>query len=226
MAVWTRRLSLVLLAGVVGLSIGCDAATLAYFFLPDATEPAKIKSLGSADAKKVPRVVIVSYAGMEIRSEFIHADREICEKLGMKLRQLTEGNSEKLEIVASRKVEDYKNNHPNWAQDVAALGRKLGADYVIYLEINSMSMYETGSYNSMFRGRARLNVSLIDVEHPDDTPSQKPVSCIYPTEATGPVLAGFDKSPEEFREAFLESIAKTLSYYFSRYPKRLDYMPE
>jgi hypothetical protein len=227
MAVWTRRLMLALLAVVVGLNVGCDSATLAYFFLPDAKEPARIKNLGSSDSKNVPRIAILTWGGFETRSEFIHADRQISDLLANELTELTKSNGEKLTIIPSRKIEDYKNNHPRWrAQEMSEIGEKLGADYVVYLEINSLSMYEPGSGNNLFRGRAELNVSLIDVHNPDDAQAPKPFSCIYPSDARGPEQVGFDSNAAQFREKFLTSVARNLSYYFSCYPKRNSYMPE
>jgi hypothetical protein len=224
----TRRLILVLLAVGLGLSTGCDAATLAYFFMKDGREDPKIKNLASADPKKIPRVVILTWAGLETRSEFIHADRQLSEMLGRQLTDLAEGNEEKLTIVPSRKVEEYKNNHSNWREkDLAEIGRAFEADYVIYMEINAMSMYETGSGNSLFRGRTQMTLTLVDVKHPDETPAQQPFSCTYPSEAKGAIPAGFDdNTPANFRQQFLAYVAKRLSYYFSKYSKRETWFTE
>jgi hypothetical protein len=209
---------LLLLAVVVGLSAaGCDAATLAYFFMPEARESAKFKSLASQDPKKEPRVVIFTWGGLEMRSEFIHADRQLSELLASQLRELAKDNEEKLAIVPPRKVEDYKNTHPNWrSQDMIEIGRFFKADYLVYVEINSLSLYEPGG-TLLFRGQADLTVSLYDVNNPDDV-RQESVRCAYPRDA--PMTAGFDMSPMQFRQAFLGNVAKQLSYYFSRYPKR------
>jgi hypothetical protein len=228
MAVCTRRLVLAMLAAGGGLCVGCDAATLAYFFLPESREPAKIKSLASADSKKpAPKVVILTWSGLETRSEFIHADRQISELLGARLAKLADDYGEKLQMIPPRKVENYKNRHPRWQQeDPAEIGRNLEADYVIYLEITALSLYEQGSANQLYKGRAQINVELIDVNHPDESPSQKAFSCTYPSDARGSEPAGLDMSAAQFREQFFAAVAKNLAQYFSHYAKRETFYTE
>jgi hypothetical protein len=228
MSVISRRLGVVvLLAGLAGLGAGCDLGSLAYFLMPESREPAKLKKLASTDAKKVPKVVILTWAGVEMRPEFIHVDRRLSEMLAAQLVELTKDNDEKLTIIPSRKVEDYKNSHPDWRyKDLTEIGRHFDVDYVINLEIDAMSLYEPRSNNTLFRGRAQVSVSLIDVHHPDDTPARVPFTATYPSEARGPVSAGFDDNLETFRQAFLTHVAKSLSYYFSPYSKRQTYFTE
>jgi hypothetical protein len=224
---FTRRLALALLVGAMGLSAGCDLGALAYFLMPESREPAKMKDLASTNVKKPTRVVILTWAGLEMRSEFVNADRQLSEMLAVKLSELAKENDEGLVVVPPRKVTDYKNSHPRWREmDLAEIGRQFGADYVVYLEFHSMSMYEPGMANQLLRGRAQMTISLVDVRRPDDSPTQVPFSTLYPSDARGPVQAGFDIQPMEFRQAFLAHIAKNLSYYFSRYPKRETYFTD
>jgi hypothetical protein len=220
------RLALALFAGALGIALtGCDTA---YFFMPEAREPAKLKALPSEDLKKeTPKVAIFTYMALETRSELIHADRQLSDMLAIQLRKLAEDNSGKLTILPSRKVEEYKNTHPNWRSfDLADVGKQLGVDYLIDLEINSMTLYEVGAGNALFRGRARININLIDVKHPDDSPATEAFLCAYPSEAQGPVQNDIDTSPEKFRQKFLSYTAKQLSYYFARYPKRDTYFAD
>src|SRR5262249_23920349 len=105
----------------------------------------------------------------------------IAEQLGRNLTEFAEANGEKVLLLPQRRVEEFKNANANWKEmGTAAVGRKLGADYVIYLEINSLSMYEKGSGNSLFRGRANILVNLVDVNKPDDLPMQDVYSCTFP----------------------------------------------
>jgi hypothetical protein len=224
---FSRRLALALLVGAVGLSAGCDLGALAYFLMPESREPAKMKGLASANVKKPTRVMILTWAGLEMRSEFVNADRQLSEMLATKLSELAKENEEGLIVVPPRKVTDYKNSHPRWREmDLAEIGRQFGADYVVYLELHSMSMYEPGMANQLLRGRAQMTISLVDVRHPDDSPTQVPFSTVYPSDARGPIQAGFDVQPMEFRQAFLAHIAKSLAYHFSRYPKRETYFTD
>jgi hypothetical protein len=191
-----------------------------YFLGPEAREPAMIKQLASQDSKIVPKVMILTYAGLETRAEFIQADRQIAEMLTAKLKAMAEENDDKIAFVPQRTVEEFKNTHPNWrSMDAGQLGKALAADYVIDLEINQLSLYEKGGH-LMYRGRADISVSLIDVKHPDDTIGQQPYSLVYPTEARGGVPVDMDSNPMQFRQAFLGQVAQELSWRFSRYQKR------
>jgi hypothetical protein len=225
MAAWTRRGWLAVVAGAAGvLSSGCDMGSLAYFLMPEARQDARMKGLPCEDEKKAPKVAILTWSAMETRAEFIQADRQISDLLARDISELAKANKEHITFVSSRKVEDFKNNNPGWrALDMAEIGRRFGADYVICLEINNLSMYEPGGLNQLFRGRANVTVSLTDVKSPDDSPMQEVMSCVYPSDARGPISADLDVSPPQFRQAFLGHVAKKLSWYFARYPKKAGY---
>src|SRR4051794_29528922 len=93
---------------------GCDLATLTYFLMPENDAPAECRRLASSDSKKEVKVVILTYAHLETRAEFIGADRALSDLLARHLRELSEQNREKLTVISPHKVEDYKNNHPDW----------------------------------------------------------------------------------------------------------------
>lgn len=224
MNVLTRRTLLSLVASAVAVTAGCDMASLAYFLAPEQRLDAKMKHLASEDKKKEPRVVVLTWAGLETRAEFIHADRQLSELLAQNLRQMAEASSEKIAFVPSRKVEEFKNNYPGWrGMDLAEVGRKFDAQYVVYLEINSLSLYETGSLNQLLRGRASITVSLVDVAKPDDAPMSETFSCIYPGDAPGPIPVSVDTQPLQFRQMFLNHVARQLAHYFSKYPRNERY---
>jgi hypothetical protein len=223
----SRRLALALFVGTVAFTSGCDLGALAYFLVPESREPAKMRSLASEKSKKPTRVAILTWAGLEMRSEFVNADRQLSEMLAVKLTEMAKENKEGLYIIPPRKVDEYKNGHPRWRElDLADVGRQLAVDYVVYLEFHSLTMYEPGMANQLLRGRAQMTISLVDVHRPDDSPMQEPFSTVYPTDARGPVQAGFDVNITQFRQQFMAHIAKSLSYYFSKYSKRETYFTE
>ena len=225
MTAFGRRCALAAgLVGLLALTHGCDFATLAYFLMPETKDPATLRQLSrkAEKEKKDPCVLILTYGGLETRAEFVHADRQLAELLAGYLQSAAEADGEKLTIVPQRKVEEYKNSHPNWQReaDLARVGRDFGADYIIYLEVNSLGLYEPGSANQMFRGRANLSVSLLDVNHPDEPVRQEPYVCVYPSEARGPINVDFDTPPEVFRQQFLNRVARELSWRFARHHRR------
>ena len=158
---------------------------MAYFLFPEAKHEAEMKKLASDDNKEV-RVAILTYStDLETRPELIQADRSLSELLAAKLRELCEANNENVTIVNPHKVEEFKLSHPNWQQEpnLADIGRQFKADYLIYIEISKLSMYETGSKQTLYHGQASLSVQVVDVNKPEESPLPKPVSFVYPDAA-------------------------------------------
>ena len=51
----------------------------------------------------------------------------------------------------------FKNQHPAWKDlDTDEIGKELHADYVIYIEIEDLSLYQKSSFNTLLQGRARV----------------------------------------------------------------------
>jgi len=215
-----RVILIALLLGLVGVSAGCDMATFSYFMSKEQRLDAKLKHLASEDDKVEPKVVIFTYCQPgDVPFDFIGADRALAEMLGRNLQQFAQDSQEKLALLPQRRVEEFKNANPNWkSMGWSSVGRRLGADYVIYLEINSMSLYEKQSNNALFRGRASILASVTDVSKPDDPPTQQEYSCVFPN-AQGPIPAGLDTNPQQFRQEFLTHVARQLTYYFAKYPR-------
>ena len=145
-----RRCFLVILFAAAAVCAGCQASTMAYFLFPEAKHEAEMKKLASDDNKEV-RVVILTYMPeLETRPEFIQADRELGEILAKMLRDCCETNSENVTIVNPHKVEEFKSEHPNWQQEpnLAEVGQRFKADYVVYIEIPTLTMYEKGAPTS------------------------------------------------------------------------------
>src|SRR5262249_158792 len=141
-------------------------------------------------------------------------DRELSRMVAMQLQEGFKKNEEKVAIVPISQVEKYKDEHPNWhSMDSEEIGKHFRADYVINLEINSISLYEPGSSNTLYRGRTSISVNVADVHSPSEGPKfSHEYICEYPR-ARGPVPAG-DSNPAQFRQLFLTVVARELSWLF------------
>ncbi len=222
-----RRGFLGILGAAAALCTGCQASTMAYFLFPEAKHEAEMKKLASDDDKKEVRVAILTYStDLETRPELIQADRQLSEMLAAKLREMCEANNENVTIVSPHKVEEFKIQNPNWQQEpnLADIGRQFKADYLIYIEISKLSMYEGSKSSMLYRGQAALSVSLVDVNHPDESPLPKPVHYTYP-EARGPIPTD-DMEPMEFRQKFLSFVAWRLGRFWTAVPIRETYYEE
>jgi len=224
MATFTRRLAL--LAGIILVAGGCNLTYLPfYLFGPEPKYPPEYHPLADKDKKKEVKVVILTYTGLETNPELLHADRELATYLAQHLSKLCQANEEKVTIINQRKVEEYKNNNPDWQQhvgDLDVIGKKFGADWVIYLELGKMSLYKPGSADQLYRGQASLTVSLVNVNNPDDVSlPPREITFSYPSESGGGFrLRDIDTPPHAFRREFLDALARRLSWQFTSHPTR------
>jgi hypothetical protein len=190
-----------------------------YFLFPENKEPAEFQRLASDDDKKETKVVIWTYTGLDPRPETAQVDRQLAEALAQQIRQMTEENREKVTIVKPRLVEEYKNTNPNWKSlDPEQVGRYFKADYVIGLEIDQFSLYEPKAYQTLYRGRTHILVSLVDVHNPDETQQPREFTDIYPGDLRGGVDT--DVPVTLFRQQFVSHIARRMSFYFVNHQKR------
>ena len=221
-----RRRFLTGLLAATGFSAGCgDLGSLVYFLMPEQKIPAEIKSLATSDKKKEVKALILVRNPPQLSYQFINADRELAAALYKQLKELCEYNDEHLTLVDPRKVDAFKDSNPYWYQlPPGEVGNHFKVDYVIYLEVNQLSM-SSAEIEMVCRGRADLSVRLIDVKNPEESTTPKHFSCTYPSEANF-ILADENTPPQVFREKFLAYAAKRLAWYFAPHPARDSHMVE
>jgi hypothetical protein len=212
------------LMGLAFISSGCNIMSLPYFLLmSDPKHEAELQSLAPKDKKTEKKVIILTYGKLDLRPELINSDREIAYTVEKNLKALTSANGDKVSIIPSRKVEEYKSSHSDWQdRDPAEIGKHFKADYVVYLEINSLGIYELGSGGTLYRGRADINISLIDIKNPDESQPSRNFTCQFPRESRMQVTAS-DQSPMEFRQTFLDYVGKRIAWKFAARPTRDDF---
>ncbi len=205
----------VLLGGLCGA--GCDLGSLAYFILPESMAPPKLGAIASEDKKKeVKAMVLVLGEGLDARVDAMQADRELSELLVKHLKEKFQENQEKVTLIPASSVERYKNSHPEWKREnPRKIGELFHVDYVIVVEIHAFSLIEKG--NQMFQGKADLTIGLKNVKQEDENPPQEEFPCVYPST---PVDMDSDTTPAQFRQRFLNAIARRLVPYFAAHSQR------
>jgi hypothetical protein len=218
----TGRCALVLgLALAAASCCGCDAATLAYFLSPETREDPEVAKVLNADKKKTNRILILPYLGLDrMETEFIQTDRELANLLAKQFNDMCEAEGDKLSVVSPYKVEEYKSRHPAWRdENPAAIGRQFGADYVLIVEINSMSLYEQSSNHTIYHGRMGLSLALVNVKHPDSDPKNDEFICSYPKGVDVQQVEP-DLPVSQFRSKFLNHAAREIAIKFLPHQKR------
>lgn len=198
------------------LGAGCNVMSLPYFLsMGDDRLPPQLMKLSSDDKEVETRVAVMTYAGTVTEPEFVGADRELTGMLCQYLQREFQENKEKVVLVPAAQVNRYKDNHPNWHLDLEETAKRFRVDYLVYLDVESLSLYEPRSFNQFYRGRADVHVSVVDAHKPDDYPAKKDFHCEFP--AGAPVQVE-DRNPQEFRRTFLNYVAEHISWYFTAHP--------
>jgi hypothetical protein len=208
---------------VAVLCTGCNVLSIP-FFLMMGMDPQREPECRLAAKDREVKVVVLAYSsGVETRPEFIRVDRDLSRLLAQWLQKGFKDNKEKVTLVSPSKVEKFKDDHPNWeTMNLEEIARHFEADYVINLEVESLSLYEKGSGNQLYLGRAAIGVSVVDMNQPGEGAIfQKMYTCQYP-EVRGPIPVS-DKPVQQFRLEFLMYIAKHLSWYFTAHPISEDF---
>src|SRR5438552_7704055 len=130
------------------LCMGCSLFSLPFFlFGPEPKIDPEYGSLAADVKDRKVRIVILTTGGLETRPELSGAERELARKMAHHLLQCCKANDEKVLVVQPSRVEQFKAETPNWRtldfkEDI---GKHFDADFVIVLEIESLSLYQNGS---------------------------------------------------------------------------------
>ncbi len=218
-----RRMLLgVLLVGFVAC-FGCNPALLPLFLQGEAQDDPTIKHLALEDkSKEVKVAIVVSNNRLDARQELRYVNRDLGRKTVEQLRTVAKANEDKLTVIDATKVQMFLENQPHWKDlDYDALADKLKqkfkVDYVIDVEIDSMSLFEQGSHE-LLRGRANLHVNLLNANDAEDIGHDQDIHDLYPNDYNGPTALDSDVDVAGFRDKFLTSLAKKIVYCFCKHP--------
>ena len=138
------------------------------------------------------------------------------------LGDLCKANEENVSVVPFTTVERYKSEHPDWDHpiDLLRIGQDLRVRYLVYLEIDSLSLYLPKSNKEFFQGDTDIKLTLVNVRKPDDLPEEKPFHEKYPE---SPVSAFDEPNAVAFRRRFLDHVAEKIAWEFTKHPKEKNY---
>ena len=72
----------------------------------------------------------------------------IASELHKKMPEMAKENKQKLKVLPPPEVNKFKMKNPNWkVMHPSAWGKQLGADFVLDIHLDKMSLYQPGSQN-------------------------------------------------------------------------------
>jgi len=230
MSTFWRRFLLVL--GLIALGGGCNPLYLPFFLAGGEPKfPPSYQRLATDNKKQQVRVAILTYMGIPEGEELFRADRDLARSVAKELLTLCKYNEENVAVIDPFKVEEYTNARPDWHHqhlDLETVGKDLHADYVIYIEINSLAFYQPDTSRTLYQGKANLTLSLVNVRKPNDLSSgPRELTFSYPSESRGGIVpADSDTPPQVFRQNFFTYIGRQVAWQFTAHPTNQHHWAE
>jgi hypothetical protein len=203
-------------ATVAVTAIGCSPLNvIGFMFARDEKVPAPYPLTFDKEGPKKDKdeavVVLLPRLAPGAGREFVTADRELADKLSRVLPELAKENKDKrkLRVVSPTQVDKFKMANPHWKQMAAGeIGEKLGADFVLEIELAQMRLYQPNTAcEKIYEGRAEVSVTIYEVG-PDGGAfkDRYPLSFSYPR-GIGMVRPASAVSESEFRKGYMEQLA-------------------
>lgn len=202
--IWQRR---AILGGLLALlATGCTPGALGYLLSDDKRQPEI--PLPAKAGKEVVTVAILASASPTLGIDFAGAERELAALIGKRMSDETAKNDVPIKIVEASKVQRLKSAPGrDWrTANPAALGKELGADYVLDLTLTGMSMYQPEYGHEFYQGRASLQVVVYDTDKPDSPLQDYVHNTMTPEKSTAAVTPSF------FRRTFVSQVATEVAH--------------
>lgn len=201
------RTLLAVLALAVAAGAGCTPAALSILTSGDQKKPPEHPLPVKGDKKEVTVAVLPS-ADPGVGGEFIGVERELARLLGKKLAEGTKDAKKvkPIKVIELSKVEKYTSDHPMWQVSSAGkVGQALGADYLLDMRVNSISMYDPAMSREAYVGQATITVAVYDSDDPDRPMMEYVHPSHQPAKDT-------NVPPSQYRQLFLDRLATELSW--------------
>lgn len=217
---WARRAVWGTLAVVC--TIGCNPlTTLAFLTHKDVKVPAEAPLTYKDGPKKDKDEIVVALfvsQGTGQSFEFAGAEATLASEMGKLLPDMAKENKQKLIVVPTKDVNRFKYTNQSWKlMHPSAWGKHLGADFVIDVHLDKMSMFQPGSLNQYYEGRADVSVDVYEV---DAGPGEAKHNYLHPFAYPKTGVRDASAVPQgSFKKKFLETLA------FELCCKHVDYKP-
>jgi hypothetical protein len=192
---WTGILTALALVAIAAL--GCKSALTSGALLWNGYEvPAVFDGLKDKTVAVVCRMVTMEELSNNGMSRAL--SEALCERL--------KANNKKIKVIEPQKVAALLDMQE--VDDPIEIGRKLKADKVLVVNIESFRIHEG---QTLYRGHSNLSVHVYDVETKEEEWHKQPPQIEYPS--YGPTPAQ-EMSEVEFRNNFIAVVAERIGRYF------------
>lgn len=206
---WMVCLTLGLVTGTTIVSqSGCrNLFTLAAYAIKGTNVPPDYKGLKGHTVAVICRPL----TDLEYSSSGVATD--ISARIAQQLRE----NGRKVKVIDERQVAEWVDEHGLQDIDFADLGKAVGADRVLAIDLEGFSLYQG---QTVYQGKADVTVRVIDVADGSELYVKTPTQTVYPQAGTST-----QEYPTEgdFRKQFVSILCREIGCLFYEHDPSDDF---
>lgn len=199
--------AIALAAPLVAASTGCNLVAMGLYLVQGMNQPAKFDGLRGKRVAVVCRPI----STLQYRNSTVH--RELAKHVCV----LLEKNVRKIKLIDQREIAEWTDEN-NW-EDYAEIGKALGADMVLGLDLDDFSLYQG---QTLYQGKASITVTVFDLKKDMKIPvfEESLPQTLYPPNSA--IHAG-DRPEAQFRRQFVGALAEQIGRYFYEHDPTVDF---
>ena len=187
---------------------GCTPASLGYLLRDQKAKPEN--PLPAVKDKKEITVLVMASKSSALGMDpmFATIDREMPGLIGRQLVGDTKNDKHPIVVIDQSALEKWKTNSGgDWrTSSPSVVGKKLGADYVIDVTVNSMSVFQPELAREFCKGKASVDVVVFDCSQADKKLQEYTHNSTQPERSTGAM------SPKDYAKWFTERLGKEIAF--------------
>ena len=199
-------------AVVAGLFVvaasGCTPGSLGYLLRDTKAKPEH--PLPAVKDKKEITVLIIGSRSQNLGMDpmFAAIDRQLPGLIARQMMTDTKDEKHPIVVVEQAKLDKWKQTSGADIRTVspAVVGKQLGADYVIDVTVNSMSVFQPELAREFCKGKASVDVVVFDCSQTDKKLQEYTHNSTQPERSTGAM------SPKDYARWFTERLGKEIAF--------------
>jgi hypothetical protein len=157
-------------------------------------------------------VLVLPHLAPGTSPTFFSAERELAAELARMLPERAKENKDKkkVRVISPTQVDKFKAANTNWkALNLGEIGEKLGADFVLDIELAKMRLYQPNTgQERIYEGKAEVQVAIYEVGSETGVRDSYAITFSYPK---GMVRDASVMSEREFRKEYITNLASEIT---------------
>ncbi len=199
-------LAVVAAASALAITSGCNVMATAMYVIQGTNAHADF------DGLKGKRVAVVCRPVTSLHFRDSSVSRDLAKQVSLHLQK----NVKHIKVIDQREVFEWADEN-TW-DDYYQLGKALGADVVVGLDLEEFSLLQG---QTLYQGKANLKILVYDMAKGKDPVFERNIpQAVYPPNAAIPAS---EKPESHFRRQFVEYLARQIGQYFYDHDASVDF---